>query len=93
MSLIISLIAITVIAISIVIDIKKIKSNKELIKKYNEVLTSHKGLGDKLDSKKEIDKEIYEQIKKTRKNFEILKDNLSIDYDHLTEEVIKKINI
>lgn len=91
MNLIIWSISIIVIVISIIIDIKRIKSNKELIRKYNEVLISHKELGKKLDLKKEIDKEIHEKIENKRKNFEMLKDNLTFDYDYLAEEVINRI--
>lgn len=92
MSLTISIIVIILVSISMVIDVKRIKSNKELIKKYDEVLVSRKKLCDKLDSKSKLDKETYETIESVRENFEILKDNLTLDYDHLTEEVIKRIN-
>lgn len=92
MSLTISIIVIILVSISMVIDVKRIKSNKELIKKYDEVLVSRKKLCDKLDSKSKLDKETYETIERVRENFEILKDNLTLDYDHLTEEVIKRIN-
>lgn len=74
------------------VEIKKIKSNKEIIKKDNEILTSYEELKDKLDLRNKTDKETYETIERVRENFEILKDNLTLDYDRLTEEVIKRIN-
>ncbi|MFR5644234.1 MAG: hypothetical protein ACLTK7_13795 [Clostridium paraputrificum] len=74
------------------VEIKKIKSNKEIIKKDNEILTSYEELKDKLDLRNKTDKETYETIERVRENFEILKDNLTLDYDRLTEEVVKRIN-
>ena len=92
MSLIISIVIMISVTISTIMDVKRIKSNKELMKKYDEALVSRKKLCDKLDSKSKLDKETYEKIESVRENFGILKDNLTLDYDHLTEEVIKRIN-
>lgn len=74
------------------VEIKKIKSNKEVIEKDNEILTSYEELKDKLDLRNKTNKETYEKVEEVSKNFEILKDNLTLDYDHLTDEVIKRIN-
>lgn len=92
MSLIISIIVIILLSISMVIDVKRIKSNKEIIKKDNEILTAQKELKDKLDLKNKIAKETQDDITKMKEYHKELKDNLALDYDHLTEEVIKRIN-
>ena len=92
MSLIISIVVIILLSISMVIDVKRIKSNKEIIKKDNEILTAQKELKDKLDLKNKIAKETQDDITKMKEYHKELKDNLALDYDHLTEEVIKRIN-
>lgn len=74
------------------VEIKKIKSNKEIIKKDNEILTAQKELKDKLDLKNKIAEETQDDITKMKEYHKELKDNLALDYDHLTEEVIKRIN-
>ena len=51
MSLIISIVIMISVTISTIMDVKRIKSNKELMKKYDEALVSRKKLCDKLDSK------------------------------------------
>lgn len=92
MRLIISIIVISLVLISMVMDVKRIKSNKELIKKYDELLVSYEKVYNALNSKKELDIKTNEEFEKVNKNFEILKDKLTIDYELLTEEVIKRIN-
>ena len=92
MSLVISIVVIILLSISMVIDVKRIKSNKEIIKKDNEILTAQKELKDKLDLKNKIAKETQDDITKMKEYHKELKDNLALDYDHLTEEVIKRIN-
>lgn len=92
MSLIINSILILVLVNSMVIDIKKIKSNKEVIKEDNKVYMAQQELKSKLEERNKTLKESQEEIIKVKEHFKELKENLSINYDHLTEEVIKKIN-
>jgi uncharacterized protein YfcZ (UPF0381/DUF406 family) len=75
-----------------VIDIKKIKSNKEVIKEDNKVYMAQQELKSKLEERNKTLKESQEEIIKVKEHFKELKENLSINYDHLTEEVIKRIN-
>lgn len=92
MSLIINSILILVLVNSMVIDIKKIKSNKEVIKEDNKVYMAQQELKSKLEERNKTLKESQEEIVKVKEHFKELKENLSINYDHLTEEVIKRIN-
>lgn len=92
MQLIINTILIVVLITKIIIDIKKIKSNKEVIESDNKVFTAQKELSNKLDERNKILKESYEECAEARKHFEELKKNVTLDYDHLTEEVIERIN-
>lgn len=92
MSLIINSILILVLVNSMVIDIKKIKSNKEVIKEDNKVYMAQQELKSKLEERNKMLKESQEEIIKVKEHFKELKENLSINYDHLTEEVIKRIN-
>lgn len=92
MSPIISLIAITLIVSSMVIDVKRIKSNKEVVKADNKVYMAQQELKIQLDEKNKILKESKEEIIKMKEYYRELKGNLSINYDHLAEEVIKRIN-
>ncbi|MBS5305754.1 hypothetical protein PMY38_11215 [Clostridium tertium] len=92
MSLIINSILILVLVNSMVIDIKKIKSNKEVIKEDNKVYMAQQELKSKLEERNKTLKESQEEIIKVKEHFKELKENLSINYDHLTEEVIKRIN-
>lgn len=92
MSLIINSILILVLVNSMVIDIKKIKSNKEVIEEDNKVYMAQQELKSKLEERNKTLKESQEEIIKVKEHFKELKENLSINYDHLTEEVIKRIN-
>lgn len=92
MSLIINSILILVLVNSMVIDIKKIKSNKEVIKEDNKVYMAQQELKSKLEERNKTLKESQEEIIKVKEHFKELKENLSMNYDHLTEEVIKRIN-
>jgi len=68
--------------INTISDIVKIKSNKEVIKADNKVYEAQQGLKIQLDERNKI-------LKDSQK---VLKESLSIDYEQLTEEVIKRIN-
>lgn len=68
--------------INIISDILKIKSDKEVVKSDNKVYEAQQELKVQLDEKNKILKEYHKE----------LKDNISINYDHLAEEVIKRIN-
>ena len=47
---------------------------------------------EKLTERNEIARKTQDEITKVKENCEELKLNISLDYDHLTEEVIKRIN-
>jgi hypothetical protein len=83
---------IILLTINTITDYIKIKSNKEVIKADIEVYEAQKELSNKLDEKNKILKESKEEIIKVKEHFKELKENLSINYDYLTEEVIKRIN-
>ncbi|MGL4108325.1 hypothetical protein [Clostridium sp. LP20] len=85
MQLIINTILILVLIANIIMDIKKIKSNKELSSKLDE---RNKLLKESVANEEKV----YKEYVKTREHFEELKSNTSLDYDHLTEEVIERIN-
>lgn len=46
---------------------------------------------DKLNDRNEILKKTQEEVIKIKEHHKELKDNLSINYDHLAEEVVKRI--
>ena len=72
-----------VLIINIISDILKIKSNKEVVKSDDKVYEAQQELKVQLDEKNKILKEYHKE----------LKDNISINYDQLAEEVIKRINV
>lgn len=75
-------IILTVTLISYIgVDIKKIKINKETIKKDNEILIAHKELKERLDLKNKIAKETQEEITKMKEYHKELKANVSLYYD------------
>lgn len=92
MSLIINSVLTLTLIISIITEVKKIKSNKEVLKAYNKICENHQELKNKLEERNKINKESQEEIIKLKEYYKELKNNLSIDYDYLTEEVIKRIN-
>ena len=81
-----------VLIINIIIDILKIKSNTEVVKTNNKVYEAQQGLKIQINEKNKILKESKEEIIKMKENHKELKDNLSINYDHLAKEIIKRIN-
>lgn len=92
MSLIVELVLIPVLIINMISDIKRIKSNKEVVKSYNKTYEAQQELKSKIEERNKILKESQDEIIKMNKYYEQLKDNLVIDYDYLTEEVVKRIN-
>lgn len=92
MSLIVELVLIPVLIINMISDIKRIKSNKEVVKSYNKTYEAQQELKSKIEERNKILKESQDEIIKMNKYYEQLKDNLLIDYDYLTEEVVKRIN-
>lgn len=92
MSLIIKLVLISILIINIITDIKKIKSNKEVVKSYNKTYESQQELKSKIEERNKILKESQDEIIKMNKYYKQLKDNILVDYDYLTEEVVKIIN-
>lgn len=92
MSLIIKLVLISILIINIITDIKKIKSNKEVVKFYNKTYESQQELKSKIEERNKILKESQDEIIKMNKYYKQLKDNILVDYDYLTEEVVKRIN-
>ena len=92
MSLIVELVLISVLIINIISDIKRIKSNKEVVKSYNKTYEAQQELKNKIEERNKILKESQDEIIKMNKYYNQLKDNLVIDYDYLTEEVVKRIN-
>lgn len=83
---------IILLTVNTIADYKRIKSNKKVIEADNKVYRAQKELKMNLEEKNKILKESQEEIIKVKEHFKGLKDNLSINYDHLTEEVIKRIN-
>lgn len=83
---------IILLTVNTIADYKRIKSNKKVIEADNKVYRAQKELKMNLEEKNKILKESQEEIIKVKEHFKELKDNLSINYDHLTEEVIKRIN-
>lgn len=83
---------IILLTVNTIADYKRIKSNKKVIEADNKVYIAQKELKMNLEEKNKILKESQEEIIKVKEHFKELKDNLSINYDHLTEEVIKRIN-
>lgn len=82
---ILQIILIGIIVTSIYLDINRIQTNRE-VKESNEKL---------YEIIKERNKQVNYQselIDKIKKNLGELNQSLSIDYDKLTEEVIKRIN-
>ena len=73
-------------------DYNKIRSNKKVIKADNKVYEAQQELKSQLNEKNKILRESKEEIIKMKENHKELKDTLSINYDHLAEEVIKRIN-
>ena len=92
MSLIIKLVLISILIINIITDIKKIKSNKEVVKSYNKTYEFQQELKSKIEERNKILKESQDEIIKMNKYYKQLKDNILVDYDYLTEEVVKRIN-
>lgn len=92
MSLIIELVLIPTLITLMIIDIKRIKSNKEVVKSYNKTYEAQQELNSKIEERNKILKESESEIIKMNKYYEQLKDNLVIDYDYLIEEVVKRIN-
>ena len=92
MSLIIELVLIPVLIINMISDIKRIKSNKEVVKSYDKTYEAQQELKSKIEERNKILKESQGEIIKMNKYYEQLKDNLVINYDYLTEEVVKRIN-
>ena len=83
---------IILLTVNAIADYKKIKSNKEVIKADNRVYKTQQELKSQLNEKNKILKESKEEIIKMKEYYKELKDNLSINYDHLTGEVVKRIN-
>lgn len=83
---------IILLTVNTIADYKRIKSNKKVIEADNKVYRAQKELKMNLEEKNKILKESQEEIIKVKEHFKELKENLSINYDHLTEEVIKRIN-
>ena len=83
---------IILITINTITDFIKIKSNKEVIKADNKVYKAQQELKSQLNEKNKILKESQEEIVKMKEYHKELKDNLSINYDHLADEVIKRLN-
>lgn len=82
---ILQIILIGIIVTSIYLDVNRIQTNRE-VKESNEKL---------YEIIKERNKQVNcqnELIDKIKKNLGELNQSLSIDYDKLTEEVIKRIN-
>lgn len=73
-------------------DYIKIKSNKEVIKADREVYEAQKELSNKLDERNKILKESQNLQEKAVNTLEELKVKVSLDYDKLSKEVIRKIN-
>ena len=92
MSLIIKVVLISILIINIITDIRKIKSNKEVVKSYNKTYESQQELKRKIEERNKILKESQDETIKMNKYYKQLKDNILVDYDYLTEEVVKKIN-
>ncbi len=92
MSLIIKVVLISILIINIITDIKKIKSNKEVVKSYNKTYESQQELKRKIEERNKILKESQDETIKMNKYYKQLKDNILVDYDYLTEEVVKRIN-
>ena len=92
MSLIINSILTIILIINIITDIKKIKSNKDVLKADNKIYEAYQELKNKFEERNKTLKESQEEIIKIKGYYEEIKDNLSIDYEYLTEEVIKRIN-
>lgn len=99
MYLILYTLLIILLTVHTIADYKKIKSNKEVVKLDNEIIIAHKELKERLDKRIELEKKrleierkYNEEVVKVSKNFENLKTNLSVDYEHIAKEVIKRIN-
>lgn len=92
LQIIVNVFLIVMLIKSMDVNIKRIKSNNEVIKKDNEILQAQKELKEKLTERNEIARKTQDEITKVKENCEELKLNVSLDYDHLTEEVIKRIN-
>lgn len=99
MSLILQIITVVLLGIYISVEVERIKTNKELIAINKKVIEGDKKVCEvyeetkcKLEEKNKILKKQNEEIDKIKKYFEDINQNLSIDYNKLTEEVIKRIN-
>lgn len=92
MQLISSIVIIIILIVNTVGEYKKIKSNEEIARLNNEILKRQKELKERLDKKIELAKRFNCEIEVCRTDLDVLKNNLSIDYDHLTEEIIKRIS-
>lgn len=83
---------IILLTVNTITDYKKIKSNKKVIEADNKICMVQKELKVQLEERNKTIKESQEEIIKVKEHFKELKDNLSINYDHLAEEVKKRIN-
>ena len=99
MSLILQISTVVLLCIYISIEVERIKTNKKLIDSNKKVIEADKKLREgyeavkyKLEERNKILKGQNEEIDKIKRHFEKLNQNLSIDYDKLTEEVIKRID-
>lgn len=83
---------IILLTVHTIADYKKIKSNKEVVKADREVCEAQKELSNKLDERNRILKESQNLQEKAVNNLEELKVKVSLDYDKLSKEVVKRIN-
>lgn len=76
--LFVKLILITILTICIAVDIKKIKSNKEIIKTYSEVNKEQKKANEILEKDITLRKEYMEEHKLLKKKLDTLNRKLTI---------------
>lgn len=91
MNLIINSILTLTLIIDIITNIKKIKSNKEVVKVSNKVYLDQEEVKKLLEERNKIIKEQNKEVINVKEHFKDIKENLSIDYEHITEEVLKRI--
>lgn len=91
MNLIINSILTLTLIINIITNIKKIKFNKEVVKVSNKVYLDQEEVKKLLEERNKIIKEQNKEVINIKEHFKDIKENLSIDYEHITEEVLKRI--
>jgi len=83
---------IILLTVHTIADCKKIKSNREVMKLDNQIIKGNEELRNKLDERNKLLKESQNLQEKTVKNLEELKVKISLDYDKLPKEAVKRIN-